>query len=75
MVQVRGRLPDAWVSTWKAEQAGVDVVVERRLVEEVRTTLLALTTEGRVRRRTSNYGVELRSKGGRAVVVDIFRLA
>ena len=74
-VQVCGRLDPEEVRRWKADQQGESVVIDRRLVEAVRAALLALCAAGRVQRRTSGYGVELRSKGARAVVVDVFRLA
>ena len=47
---------------------------ERALVEATRAELLALVHEGRVFRSTSSYGVELRSKGHRQAVLDVFRL-
>lgn len=73
-VQVRERLSEPVAAAWLAENPGEPVVQARRLVEAVRSALLALATEGRVERRASSYGMELRSKGGRAVVVDVFRL-
>lgn len=74
-VQVCERIDPEEVRRWKADQPGEDIVIERRLVDAVRTALLSLCATGQVRRTTSRYGVELRSKGARAVVVDVFRLA
>ncbi len=73
-VQVRERLAEPVAAAWFIEHPGEPVVQARRLVDAVRSTLLTLTNEGKVERRASSYGVELRSKGGRAVVVDVFRL-
>lgn len=74
-LQVRERLaPDA-VEAWLAAQPGERDVAERRLVDAVRTALLGLVAEGRAVRRASRFSVDLRSKGARDVLVDLFRLA
>ena len=71
--QVTQRLPlDAWGPTSSSEP---EIVRERRQIEEVRNVLLGLVSEGRVRRQASSYGTQIVAKGGREVIVDVFRLA
>lgn len=55
--------------------ATTDLVAARAEVERVRQALLALAAEGRVIRTRSTFAAELKSKGYRGVVVDVFRLA
>lgn len=52
-----------------------DPVVARAEVERVRRLLLNLSMEGRVVRSRSTFAAELKGKGYRGVVVDVFRLA
>ncbi len=73
--QVLERLEPDEVADWLAAEEGELIVNQRRLATAVHTTLVELAAAGRVRRRASRYGVELRSKGHRHAVVDVFRLA
>lgn len=52
-----------------------DLVAARAEVERVRQALLELAADGRVIRTRSTFAAELKSKGYRGVVVDVFRLA
>lgn len=74
-MQIRERLAERRSET---ESAGDSLEAclrrERALVAAIRVELLALTLEGSVFRSTSSYGVELRSKGHRHAVLDVFRL-
>lgn len=72
-LQVRERLPPEAVASWLAAQPGGPEVANRRLIEAVRDALVGLVAAGRAHRRTSRLAVELRSKGSRDVVVDLFR--
>jgi hypothetical protein len=72
VVQVLERLDD---ETRRALGEGDDVVASRLAVGRLRDYLLGLVNRGLVRRKTSRYGIELKSKGQRAVVVDLFRRA
>lgn len=72
--QVRGRLSDEAAAAWLASATGPPIVQERALIEAVRVDLLALVISGVATRRVTTYGVELRSKGQRQAVVDVFRL-
>lgn len=72
--QVLERLKPEEREAGLAALEGDPIVRERRLATEVHSTLVSLTAEGRVQRRASRYGVELRSKGHRHAVVDVFRL-
>ncbi|GDX78484.1 hypothetical protein LBMAG42_02950 [Deltaproteobacteria bacterium] len=73
-VQVRSRLSDEAASAWLASATGPAIVKERALIEAVRIELLALVSSGAAKRTATTYGVELRSKGQRQAVVDVFRL-
>lgn len=52
-----------------------DVISRRRGIETLRVRLLGLVGSGKVLRRTGHYAAELKSKGPRDMVVDLFRLA
>jgi hypothetical protein len=73
--QVLARLPSDLVAAWVAGGGEDPIVRERRLADAVHAALLDLTHGGQVRRQVARYGVELRSKGHRYAVVDVFRLA
>lgn len=47
---------------------------ERRALDAVAAELRGLVEAGQVRRRTSSYGAELRGKGHRKVLVDLYRI-
>ena len=72
--QVRGRLSEAAAAEWLASASGPAIVQERALIEAVRVELLALVGAGVAKRTATTYSVELRSKGQRQAVVDVFRL-
>ncbi len=72
--QVRSRLAEGVAAAWLAEANGPEIVRERALIEAVRVELMALVNTGAARRRASSYGVDLRSKGQRAAIVDVYRL-
>lgn len=66
-LQVYERLhPDA-----RAALAGGDA---RAGVEAVHRTLRALATDGRVAHGRSSFGAELKGKGYRSVLVDVYRV-
>ncbi len=73
--QVVERLTETARAAGLAAFEGEPIVQERRLRTSVHALLVELAVAGRVRRRASRYGVELRSKGHRHAVVDVFRLA
>ena len=73
--QVLERLPAPVVEAWMQAGEGDPIVRQRRLATAVHTLLVTMAAAGRVRRRSSRYGVELKSKGLRHAVVDVFRQA
>ena len=70
-LQVWQRLP----AELRADLGDDGPVAERRGVEQVRSTLDALVSEGRVVRRRVEMTVPLNTKGPRSVVVDAYRFA
>lgn len=72
--QVVERLSEEARSAGLAAFEGEPIVQDRRLRTAVHAALVELAVAGRVKRRVSRYGVELRSKGHRHAVVDVFRL-
>ena len=86
---VRERARLVWTGGWSVVQvferldargqaqfgSSDDVVDRRRAVETVRARLLALVESGALLRKTAVYSAELKSKGPRDVVVDLFRSA
>lgn len=71
-MQVYERLP----ASLQAElAAGPEnpTVGARQAVDRVFRALLALTQAGQVRRRRVAYGMILNTKGGRGMLVDVFR--
>lgn len=70
--QVLERLaPEAQEELRGAE--GPEVLRERRAIDQVYRALVALATVGRVQRRQAGFWIELRSKGHRGAVVDLFK--
>jgi hypothetical protein len=49
------------------------VVQERRAINQVYRALVELATIGRVKRRQAGFWMELKSKGHRGAVVDLFK--
>lgn len=61
----------------EALEAGVDdpVLAGRRGVDRVHRALVGLVAAGRVRKRRETYGMQVNTKGGRGMVVDVYALA
>jgi hypothetical protein len=51
------------------------VLAARQGVDRVRLALVALVATGRVRRKKVSYGMQVNTKGGRGMVVDVYRRA
>ena len=70
--QVLERLPET-VQAELRSGGGAEVVQERRAINQVYRALVELATIGRVKRRQAGFWVELKSKGHRGAVVDLFK--
>lgn len=72
-LQVYERLP-AEVQRALGEGPEDPTVAARQAVDRVFKALLALSKDGRVRRRRVTYGMFLNTKGTRGMIVDVYRL-
>lgn len=72
-LQVYERLPEA-VQSELAVGPENPTVAARQAVDRVFRGLIALSQAGKVRRRRVAYGMILNTKGGRGMLVDVFRV-